>query len=103
MTIKMGMRISLGTNLRIAETAIFDPIRTAVAAIPIPTPFVALVETARVGQSPIHCTKVAFSSMIPFFNMRSGFMLFAPSQIFPPIGQCLVHSICHGIRCDRRS
>jgi hypothetical protein len=44
----------------------FDPIRTNVVAIPIPIPFNAEVEVARVGQVPSTNTRMGFSLKKPF-------------------------------------
>ena len=74
-TMKAGMRISSGMNLRSAATATFDPMRTAVAASPMPMAFTTLVVTAIVGHIPRTRTKVGFSVSIPFLISLRGFAI----------------------------
>ena len=63
-----GIRTRSGMTFRKREMTIFDPSRTKVAAIPIPTPFSAEVVTASVGQSPSTTRKMGFSLQSPFMN-----------------------------------
>jgi hypothetical protein len=67
-TIKAATRISLGINLRKQEITADAPIETAAVAIPIYTPFIALVVTASSGHRARSCTKVGFSSITPLFK-----------------------------------
>jgi hypothetical protein len=52
-------------NLRKSEITIFEQIRTAVAARPIPKALVRLLVMASVGQVPKTKTKTGFSKRIP--------------------------------------
>ena len=53
---KIGMRISLGTQFRIIDTVVFEPINTSVVASPKPSPLVIVAVTASKGHKPNSCT-----------------------------------------------
>ena len=67
-TMYAGILAFSGMILRIAEMAIFEQIRTIVAAIPIPIPFTTEVEVASVGQVPRTSLRTGFSLRKPFVS-----------------------------------
>ena len=60
-----------------------DPIKTTVAAIPIPNPFMALVVTASVGQVPSISRSTGFSLIIPFEKTVESFSF--SMVTYPPL------------------
>ena len=79
-TINDGILILSGIIFLIKEITIFEHIKTTAVESPIPSPFIAELVTASVGHIPITCTKVGFSSMIPFLNIFAEFIFY----ILPP-------------------
>ena len=75
MRTKAGIRTSSGTNFLKIDITVFDPIRTNVAASPIPIPFIAAVVTAIVGHMPSTSLNVGFSVNTPFKNTLDIFVL----------------------------
>jgi hypothetical protein len=65
-TIKTGMRMILGTILRIDEIITLLNVKTKVKAKPIANPFIAEEVTAKVGHIPKTNTNTGFSFNIPF-------------------------------------
>ena len=66
-----GRRTLSGMILRRAEMAMFEQIRTNVAATPMPRPLTARVVTARVGQVPSTRRREGFSFRRPFVTIFS--------------------------------
>ena len=54
---KIGIRISLGTQWRIADTVTLEQISTSIVATPRPMAFVTVEVTASNGHIPSNCTK----------------------------------------------
>ena len=63
--INAGILTLSGITFLKADIMILLIVRTAVVASPIPSPFIAVEVTARVGHIPSICTKVGFSLTIP--------------------------------------
>ena len=68
---KAGIRTSLGIIFLKRETSTLLQIKTKVTASPIPTPFIAIVVKARVGQ-------------VPKTNFNEGFCAIKPSEAILP-------------------
>ncbi len=68
MTINAGTRTSSGMTFRSMEMIRLDMARMTMVVSPMPSPFMALVVTARVGHIPSIITKVGFSLIIPLYK-----------------------------------
>jgi hypothetical protein len=66
---KAGILTLSGITFLVAAITAFDPTSTAVVANPIPTPLIAAVVTASVGQVPSTSLKVGFSFTKPFVKV----------------------------------
>ncbi len=88
MTMKQGILILFGKNFLNKEMMRFEQIKTKLAAIPIPKPFLTDVVMAKVGQRPKSKMNTGFSLMIPlkksflrliFLNEFKGFLYSLPN------------------------
>ena len=76
------MRTVSGINLRISEITIFEQISTAVADMPMPTPFTTDVVVASKGHVPKINLKEGFCSNMPFRSTAPRFFKPSPTPDF---------------------
>ena len=76
--INAGILTSSGINFLKRDIKPFEHASTAITASPIEKPFIALLVTPRVGQSPNIKTNTGFSLNIPAVSTPNFFIIYSP-------------------------